>query len=256
MEIKRSDTIDNEFYKIRSSAYIEKYADVIYKLNSISDIVGKLYDIFDKHLSDEAKNFTIEYGKKKYEFFYPTTKQEFRNLKRLRKYFINKVLADTIYGATKDPERAENFHNFLALMLLGEDPKDHQMEQIPVEELISEIEAGIGTNESGRKGLPLDLESYQVRSNMQDKALAILEPLGDGKDEENEGCDCRVCTIHRMGFYVTRDKSPMYLPPIYCGDVEDCNCNECLAPYQKCENLKENKEHLDRKNKNGSYKLE
>lgn len=167
MEIKRNDQIDNEFYSQRDMAYIKEYNEVMTKLIGISDITASIYELLDKHLSNDAKNFTIEYAGQKYEFYYPTTKEEFLHLRKRRKKFINKILCDVITKSIKRPKKANEYHNFLALMLLGEDPKNHQFEQSEeIEEIISESEAGIGTNESGIKALPLDIESHSVRSNM------------------------------------------------------------------------------------------
>jgi hypothetical protein len=167
MEIKRSDKIDNDFYALLSSSYMKEYDEVMTKLSCISDITKSITELLEKHLSDDAKNFSIEYAGQKYEFYYPTTKEEFLLLRKRRSKFIKKILCDVVTKSIKRPKKANDYHNFLALMLLGEDPRDHQFEQIIEEEIIvSEQEAGIGTNESGVKGIPLDMEAYQVKSNM------------------------------------------------------------------------------------------
>lgn len=176
MEIKRSDRIDNDFYAQRDMAYIKEYDEVMTKLTGISDIIQSIVALLDKHLSDDAKNFTIEYAGQKYEFYYPTTREEFLLIRRRRKKFINKILCDVITKSIKKPKKANEYANFLALMLLGEDPKNHQFEQVEeIEEIVSETEAGIGTNESGRKGIPLDVEAYQVKVNMTKTSDDLLE---------------------------------------------------------------------------------
>lgn len=165
MEIKRNDQVDNDFYAQHDAAYIKEYESVIWQLNSIKSSIDNVYKILDIHLSNDSKNFSIEYKGEKYEFFFPTTKAEFKKIKKQRHKFIKNILCDVITGSIRRPKRAHELHTFLALMLLGEDPKNHQFEQIE-EEIISESSAGIKSNESGIKALPLDMDIYQVKANL------------------------------------------------------------------------------------------
>lgn len=183
--IERSDKVDNDYYAQRDTAYIKEYESVIWQLQSIKSSIESVYKILDVHLSNDAKNFSIEYKGEKYEFFFPTTKYEFKKLKKQRQKFIKNILCDVITGSIRRPKRSHELHTFLALMLLGEDPKNHQFEQVDGTnvELLSEEEAGIGTNESGRKGIPLDMDAYQVKSNLIKLPEGMIELTPEQEEE-------------------------------------------------------------------------
>lgn len=178
--MKRNDTTDNQFYQQRSGDYSDRDSKSLVLMQNISVCIENLKELMQNQICVDAKSFSINFKGKQYEFFFPSTKEEFKEQKKLKKRLCNLILLEVVKVLVTKPKKFDLASEIIRSLFWGEDPENHQIEMIKEEE-ISEDSIGVNASESGRKSIAIDVDNYQVRSNdmRYQHGMQILEEVAE-----------------------------------------------------------------------------
>ena len=139
------------------------------EITFLSESLELLYIELDGILANQAKNYSLTFGDKRFELFYPSTKEERDEQVASRKKYIQLILSHVLSKRVDILAGDKTFHTedpFAILFALaeGEDPSDHTFRSSVVDDLKSQIKEE--DSKYGKKR-PLDKDAYHVKNEMK-----------------------------------------------------------------------------------------
>jgi len=164
-------------------------SELKYLSATISDSIQDMVALLDKLLSSNEKSYSINFKGSDFEFFVPTTHEEFRKLKRDRLKLFKLIIKNCIKNVLKtvplpeklsDDELAayEGIWDDVFFFAMGVNPSDLKCERITHEDTYA-----VGDSQYG-KSRPLDIEAYHIDVERPELDVTTFKEKWEAKFKE------------------------------------------------------------------------